>query len=74
MLNIVYGTLQTLLSETLPYELIGCKTIGEMRDRLVGCYNNVIGKGQEAFADFLKAQKGQEPNVGAEEENDELSA
>jgi len=51
MLNIVYGSLQTILSEMLPYELANCQTTGEIRDKLV----DVINKGQEAFEEFLRA-------------------
>jgi len=54
IINIVYGTLQMLLSETLPYDLSNFKTTGEIRDGLVNCYNEIIRKGQEALEAELR--------------------
>lgn len=74
MLNIVYGSLQAILSESLPYELLHCETTGAVRDRLASCYNEVIGKGREAFENFLQNQNGLKPEVGGETENAEPAA
>jgi len=71
MLNIVYGSLQVLLSEDLPFELVNCQTSGEIRERLVGTYNDVIKRGQEAFEDYLKnssVQKIEEETEGNDDE------
>jgi len=68
MLNIIYGTLQTILSETLPYELVNCQTTGEIRDRLVATYNDIIGKGQESFNDYLKNKNHHGPEADTEKD------
>jgi hypothetical protein len=59
MLNIIYGSLQTILSETLPYELADCQTHGERRDKLVAVYNDIVTRSKEAFEDFLKNKNAQ---------------
>jgi len=71
MLNVIYGTLQTILSETLPYEIANCQTTGEVRDKLVAIYNDVISKGQGAFEDFLKNKNTQKSEDDLEKEDAE---
>ncbi|MDR2555260.1 MAG: hypothetical protein LBC64_07515 [Fibromonadaceae bacterium] len=57
--NIIYGTLQALCSETLPYELINCETVGEMRDRLAKNYNDIISESQKELEASLNKFKSQ---------------
>ncbi|MDR2554142.1 MAG: hypothetical protein LBC64_01830 [Fibromonadaceae bacterium] len=54
MLNIIYSSLQAILSESLPHELVNCQTTGEIRDKLVATYNDIIARSKEAFEDFLR--------------------
>jgi len=68
MLNAIYGTLQVILSETLPQELIAIRTTGEMRERLVCAYNDILEKGRLALEAELK--KEQEPVNDIAEEDD----
>jgi len=69
MLNAIYSTLQVILSETLPQELVAIRTTGEIRDRLVGTYNEILEKGSIALEAELK--KEQEPVNDSEEDNGE---
>lgn len=70
IINVIYGTLQVMLSETLPYEIINLKTTGEIRDRLVSCYNDVVRKGQETLEAELKKEH-EKPKEDIEETNGE---
>jgi len=72
MLNVVYGTLQVLLSETLPGELIAIQTTGEMRDRLVSAYNEILEKGRVALETELKTKQESENDI--KEDNGEPAA
>jgi len=73
ILNAIYSTLQVILSETLPAELISIRTTGEMRDRLVSAYNEVLEKGRVVLEAELKNE--QEPVASdAEEDNGEPAA
>lgn len=55
MFNIIYGTLQVLMSETLPFEFICYKTTGEMREGFVRLYTEIITKGHAAFEEYLNS-------------------
>ena len=68
MFNSVYASLQVILSETLPSELISIQTTGEMRDRLVSVYNEIVEKSRVVFEAEQKAISEQKDS---EEKNDE---
>ena len=69
--NVIYGTLQALCSETLPYELINCETVGEIRDRLAKNYNDIISVSQKELEASLSMFKSQAILETLETENAE---
>jgi hypothetical protein len=74
VLNVVYGSLQVLLSETLPSELIYLQTAGKIRDRLVSAYNEIVRQSREALEAELKKESEPEPENANEEDDGETVA
>jgi len=62
IVNLMFSALNVLLAETLPYEQIKCKTLGEFHDLNVATYNKIVEKAAQALEGYLaKPAKLEEP-------------